>query len=45
MKYKKWNKLDKSKKSSYSPIVFKCYLEIFEKYKCSGIAFFFPPEL
>ena len=23
MKYKKWNKLDKSKRSSYSPAVFK----------------------
>ena len=23
MKYKKWNKLDKSKRSSYSPVVFK----------------------
>ena len=29
MKYKKWNKLDKSKRSSYSPVVFKhdCSLE------------------
>ena len=45
MKYKKWNKLDKSKKSSYSPIVFKCYLEIFEKYKCPDILLFFPPQL
>ena len=30
MEYKKWNKLDKSKRSSYNPVVFKldCSLEI-----------------
>ena len=37
MKYKKWNKLDKSKRSSYSPPVFKLgcsletYLELWRK--------------
>ena len=31
MKYKKWNKLDKSKRSSYNPVVFKhdCLLETY----------------
>ena len=38
-KYKKWNKLDKSKRFSYSPVVFKhgcsleTYLELWEKKK------------
>ena len=46
-KYKKWNKLDKSKRSSYSPVVFKhgcsleTYLKLWPKKKNSWAFVFF----
>ena len=46
MKYKKWNKLDKSKRLSYSPGVFKhdcslqSHLELWEKKAISGHLYF-----
>ena len=48
MKYKEWNKLDKSKRSSYNPVVFKhdclieTYQELWRKKKAiPGFVFFF----